>query len=255
MNLQLGACLLSLLGLSFLGNVSAFRSLGPAPASCTELLQDGGFEAGGQGWLQQSVQGYDLISDFNPHTGRLGAYLAGVNEADDRLSQQVDLPAGATVILQAWWFLATAETAGSFDTMTVSLLRPNGELLADLVTVDNTADVGIWDQLLLDLTPYAGQTVVLRFRAVTDATNISDFYVDDVSVVACAADVTPTNTVAPAATSTPTATTTTAAPGPSTPAATSTASPTGTGVPVMSTPTATPLASHYRQYLPYITHY
>jgi hypothetical protein len=228
MNPRLGACLLSLLGLSFLGNVCMSRALGPAPTSCTELLQDGSFEAGGQGWLQQSAQGYELISNFNPHAGRLGAYLAGVNDADDRLSQQIALPQGATIVLQGWWFLATAESAGAFDTMTVALLRPDGTPLADLITVDNTAEVGIWDEILLDLTPYAGQTVVLRFAALTDASNISDFYLDDVSVIACAQEITPTPTTA---TDTPTPTTT--------PVASATPTTTATGIPATSTPTAT----------------
>lgn len=291
MNPRLGACLLSLLGLSFLGNVCMSRALGPAPTSCTELLQDGSFEAGGQRWLQQSAQGYELISNFNPHAGRLGAYLAGVNDADDRLSQQIALPQGATIVLQGWWFLATAESAEAFDTMTVALLRPDGTPLADLITVDNTAEVGMWDELLLDLTPYAGQTVVLRFAALTDASNISDFYLDDVSVIACAQEITPTPTTAtdtptptttPVASATPTATagaspTATGVPATLTPTptatpsvipntrtptatgsvtrtATATATPTGTATVGTHTPTVTPDRRSYRQYLPYVVH-
>jgi len=160
---------------------------GAAAADCTELIQNGGFEDGDVGWQQTSAGGYDLINNFNPRTGSLGAYLAGYNKADDRLTQQVALPAG-TLTLSAWWSLDTTEAAGAFDQMTVSLLGPDGvSWLADLVTVDNTAPVGAWDEIVIDLSSYAGQTVTLSFTATTDDTNPSDFYLDDISIVACAA--------------------------------------------------------------------
>jgi hypothetical protein len=223
----------------------ALRGSAAKSTACLELLQDGGFEAGGQGWIRYSAQGYELISDFNPRSGSQGAYLAGVNNADDRLSQQVALPLGAST-LTAWWYLATAETAGTFDQMTVSLLRPDGSWLADLVTVDNTVEVGAWDEIRVDLSPYAGQTMVLRFAGRTDDTNISDFYLDDISVTTCVVDLqpTPTSTTTSAP---PTVTATFTATGVrSVPTATMTASPTTV------TATLTPQWSTRRGYLPYV---
>lgn len=214
-----------------------------APASCTELIQNGSFEDGGLGWQQTSAGGYDLISDFNPRTGRWGAYLAGVNNADDRLSQQVTLLPG-TIRLQAWWYLATAETAGAFDSMTVSLLRPDGSWLADLALVDNTAPVGVWDEIVADLSAFSGQTVILRFVARTDDNNISDFYLDDISITACAQEPTPTET---AGGPTPTAT-------PTPPTTEPTATPSASATPTASvTPTFTRMAGRWHLYLPYIT--
>jgi hypothetical protein len=236
----LTTCCLMGLGLTVNGLGARGSDLGTT--GCSELLQDGGFEAGGLGWLQYSAQGYELISDFNPRTGALGAYLAGVNNADDRVSQQVTLPSG-TITLRAWWYLATAETAGAFDHMTVALLRSDGTWLADLTTVDNTAPVGVWDEIVIDLSSYAGRTVVLRFTGCTDDSNISDFYLDDVSVIACVADpptATPTaSRVAP--TATPTATRT----------ATSTATTVGRTPTATATPTATVVRGERRCYLPY----
>jgi hypothetical protein len=177
-----------LVGLTLLAAVAPWgrHVHGAIPVGCAELIQNGGFEDGEVGWQQASAGGYDLISDFNPRTGSLGAYLAGVNNADDRLSQQVNLPAG-TITLSAWWSLDTTEAAGAFDQMTVSLLRPDGSWLADLLSVDDTASASVWDEIVIDLSSYAGQTVTLRFTATTDDTNPSDFYLDDISVVACAA--------------------------------------------------------------------
>ncbi len=172
--------------------------------TCTELIQNGGFEAGSQGWIENSAQGYPLVSDFNPRTGRYSAYLAGVNNADDRISQMITLPADAdSITLRAWWYLATAETAGVFDTMTVWLLREDSQPLAQLAQVDNTYPVGVWDQIVADLHGYAGRTVILQFAGRTDESNISDFYVDDVSVSACGPAATPTVTPTATATRTP----------------------------------------------------
>lgn len=178
---------LLLAGLTMLVSVAPWGSPvhGAVPTSCVELMQNGGFEGGGEGWQQTSSGGHELISDFNPRTGSLGAYLAGTNEADDRLSQQVDLPVGTIITLRAWWYLATEETAGAFDRMTVSLLQPGGSPLADLVTMDTTAPEGIWDEIVVDLSAYAGQTVIIRFAAQTDVSNVTDFYIDDISIRAC----------------------------------------------------------------------
>ncbi len=186
----------ALLGSLLLASVLGAAAVDSPTSVCTELVQNGGFEQGSLGWIESSAQGYPLVSDFNSRTGRYSAYLGGVNNADDRISQRIALPADATSItLRAWWYLATAETAGVFDTMTVWLLREDLLPLAQLVQVDNTYPVGMWDQIAADLSAYAGRTVILQFAGLTDESNISDFYVDDVSVSACSPAVTPTATV------------------------------------------------------------
>lgn len=183
--------------LLFAGDLNARTSNGTT-SGCTELVQNGGFEAGNTGWQEYSIQSYPLISDFNPRTGRFSAYLGGVNDADDRISQQITLPHGvASITLRAWWYLATAETAGAFDTLTVWLLRPDNMPLAQVARVDNSYPVGAWAEIVVNLNAYAGQTVVLQFAGLTDESNISDFYVDDVSINACGAAATPTATRTP----------------------------------------------------------
>ncbi len=92
-------------------------------AACASLLVNGNFEAGASGWEQFSAGGQALISDFKPRSGTWGAYLGGMSDTDDRLSQTALLPATATTIsLRFWWAIATEEPAtGSYDTLTVSL--------------------------------------------------------------------------------------------------------------------------------------
>lgn len=167
------------------------------PAACVELIQNGGFESGsGIGWQEFSLQEYELISRYNPRAGEWGAFLGGVNDADDRLSQTVALPAGANLALTGWWSVATDEQPYQrYDTLTISLLRPSdGSTLATLVVLDNTAEENVWEELTFDLAPYAGQSVTISMAARTDDGNISDFYLDDISLLACASEDTPTPT-------------------------------------------------------------
>jgi hypothetical protein len=156
------------------------------PVVCTELITNGGFEAQSAGWVQSSAGGYNLISTFYPHTGSWGAYLGGANNSDDRLSQQIIVPPNViSVSLTAWWAIATEESGAGFDWLTLSLLEPNSALLQDVFTVDSSATGNQWDQAEANLTQYAGQTIVLRFQTTTNASSPTDFYVDDISVIAC----------------------------------------------------------------------
>lgn len=215
-----------------------------APTACVEVVKNGGFESGsGVGWQEYSVHDYELVSQYNPRTGEWGAFLGGVNDADDRLSQAVVLPAGANLTLTAWWSLATGEQPYErYDTLTVSLHRSDGSLLATLATLDNTAEENTWEKLTFDLTSYAGQNVTIEFAALTDLSDASDFYLDDITLLACDSDVTSTPTATGVAgTLTPTATSTVAA---STPTATVTA--------VTATPSATRDPALRAIYLPMI---
>ncbi|MCX6031420.1 MAG: hypothetical protein NT169_19245 [Chloroflexi bacterium] len=185
------------------------RADGAYPTGCADLVSDGGFEAGGASWTQYSAGGFNLISNFYPHSGQLGAYLGGANNADDRLSQAISLPSGAvSITLRLWWAMTTTDVGGGLDTLTVSLLRPDGSTLATLATLDDSATVNQWDELAFDLTAYAGQNVILRLTGHTDTQYPTDFYVDDVSLIACAGSspLTATPTVTRTPTPTPTVT-------------------------------------------------
>ena len=196
--------------------LTARTALGSNLAGCSELIVNGGFEQGGAGWQQQPSPplpaGVTLIDPFFPHTGTLGAYLAGRNSADDRLSQTVTLPpvpADSTLAFSFWWALSTQEDAGAFDFMKIELYNATGSaLIATLSTVDNTSTTNwTWTSATFDLTPYAGQTVILRFTATNDATGSpTAFFVDDVSLSRCnfALSPTPTLTVTPRPTATST---------------------------------------------------
>jgi hypothetical protein len=236
------------------------------PADCIDLLANGDFEAEADGWNQASAGGYELISPFNPRTGMLGAFLAGTNDADDRLSQEVLIPADATTVtLTAWWSLSTQEGSLTADTMVLTIRRPDGAWLADLLTVDNTFEVDLWLDEIVDLTPYRGQEVLLEWHALTDSTRPSSFFLDDLSLVGCGLAFT-SPTPSPSPTFTPTATrvtlTSTATSLPPSPTSTSTATatrvtwtPTLTATSVSPLPTSTPTATALRIFLPLVVHH
>lgn len=243
------------------GLLAARADVSQWPASCTELVNDGGFEAGGQGWTQYSKLGFQLIDPFYPRSGKLGAWLGAENDAYDQITQTLMLPSGsASITLNLWWALFTQENpGGAFDHLKVLLYAQDGAtLLATLLNVNNdSADQWVWNPSSVDLLAYAGQTVQLRIVATTDQNNPTSFFVDDVSILACGAENTPTATASPSATITdtpvpgtpsitPTATQTSSTTPPATQTATATRTITITSDPSMTptgptmTPTATP---------------
>jgi hypothetical protein len=261
--------LLAVLSLATWGALRPVDVSGVGPTGCSELVVDGGFEAGGQGWIQQPSPplptGVTLVDPFFRRTGQLGAYLAGRNGADDRLSQTVMLPVNASSLTLAfWWASFTEETAGSFDFLRAALYDPNsGALIATLLSADNaTAADWAWEAASFDLAPYAGRTVVLRFTATNDAAGRPTiFFVDDVSITACGSPATATATVTATATATPTATRTPSPTATATatvtvtfaPSATHTSTPPGSASPTgTATPTRTSVPGVRRTYLPLV---
>ena len=81
--------------------------------------------------------------------------------------------------------LETEEPVLPNDSLTISLLRLDGTTLADLWRIDNTEAAGLWDEAVIDLTGYAGQQVVLQLHATTNQFDLTDFYVDDMSLQVC----------------------------------------------------------------------
>jgi hypothetical protein len=195
------------------------------PATCTEQVTNGGFESGSAPWQTVSAGGYTLISRIVPHTGDWGAVLAAYNLANDELAQTITLPAGTALTLRFWWQMTTQETNHPWDNLDVTITPAGGgtPVLLRRITDGNTA--GVWQQVILDLTPYAGQSLRLSFRAQTDSDHPTDFYLDDISVEACPS----TSTATPTLTATP--------------------SPTSSATP---TPTATQSATPRRVYLPLV---
>ncbi len=205
------------LGLLLLGTVALLLAVvvpavvlapvpaGAAPGSCSEQVNNGGFEDGEEPWIyvpSPAPTPVTFRTTFETHSGTYAALLGGRDDADDRLSQVVVLPAGSgSLMFSFWWTRYTEEPRDpgwSRDFMYVELYSADGSaLIAQLFTFDNTDGIDdlVWNPISVDLQQYAGQTVQLRYRVTTDLNLLTRFFIDDVSIQAGTTCPTPMPTV------------------------------------------------------------
>ncbi|MCB0114065.1 MAG: hypothetical protein R2873_30240 [Caldilineaceae bacterium] len=167
--------------------IFAVVAVGPVMAeanSCQELLVNGNMETA-DGWSVQTNGDYNLFSNYQARSGQSAAYLAGVNGAEDALSQTLSLPANHQTTLRFWWLINSEENSNGWDGFSVQLADANGAPLRVLFAASDRSAGYSWQQTTIDLTEFAGQTVQLRLQGRTDATLSTDFFVDDMSMTAC----------------------------------------------------------------------
>ena len=165
--------------------------LGASTAQATNILVNPGFESGFSGW-----SAYSETSDVNlmiqqsssSHGGAYRSYLCGYNSCTESLVQVVTIPSDATTTtLQFWYLISGTETSSSisYDTLAVNIDTPAGTtILKDFGTLSNLNDTGgNWVQSApLDVSEYAGQTIMVAFIGRTDGSNPTHFFIDDVSL-------------------------------------------------------------------------
>ena len=152
----------------------------------TPIRRNGDFEQGrGVGWSEQSSNDFPLVVPDNelpritPHGGSYAAWLGGGTRETSVLSQTISIrDAHVFSTLSFFYWIGSEETTCGTDTTTVAF--GGHELMAtDLCT---TTDTGQWQEKIVDMTQYNGQTHDLVFTTATDAANTSDFYLDDVAI-------------------------------------------------------------------------
>jgi len=181
-----------------------------AAGNCQELLVNGGFEAGAQGWFlgpTKAVPG--LVADPR-HAGnaamRLGIVSGGSVNAFSSVRQTVNIPSDAvSADLTYWVYLMSTETvAGGKD----------HQELVYLGTADNSTialpwrvwheNTRAWTPLRNDLLAYRGQSLIVYFDVYNDGINgDTAMILDDVSLRVCR-NVPPTAIPLAVATLTPT---------------------------------------------------
>ena len=163
-----------------------------APALAANVVANAGFESGSGSWTQTSSAGTAIITNDSPaaHSGSWYAWLGGDDSLTDTLVQTLTVPPGAAR-MQFWYRIATEETTStsSFDRLTVTVANAaTGASLATLATLSNLDATGSWVQsAVYDLSPFAGQSVRLQFRATTDISDPTSFRIDDITVNGLAA--------------------------------------------------------------------
>ncbi|MCE7980520.1 MAG: hypothetical protein DYG89_04955 [Caldilinea sp. CFX5] len=154
-------------------------------ATCANVVVDSSLEEG-SAWLTKSSGNYPILSTRLAHSGKQSAYLAGANNAQDLLATTLKLaPDSSSITLTFWWQIQSQEHSRFQDTLTVVVADAQGKALQNIATLSSREMSNQWQQRILSLAPFAGQTVQLQFHARTDAAAATDFFVDDVEVVVC----------------------------------------------------------------------
>jgi uncharacterized protein YkwD len=126
---------------------------------------------GGAVWEQKAKDGADLILDEG--RARLGGYDDGL----DDLSQKIRV--GKETRLAYDVKIETAERRNPSDWMRVRITNEKGERVAVLRRYASGETEG-WQRQKIDLSRFAGRTVYVSFRAGTDPSLLTTFYLDNV---------------------------------------------------------------------------
>ena len=145
-------------------------------------IPNGDFEQGRAVWTEFSSKGYNLILDsiemptgYPPHGGNWAAWLGGdVNELS-RLYQTVTISA-ATPYLAFWHWIASYDVCG-LDRARVKI----NEQIIQSYDLCQANETGQWQQQVVNLTAYAGQSVQLEFLVET-TTGSSSWFLDDITL-------------------------------------------------------------------------
>jgi hypothetical protein len=147
----------------------------------TDLLPNGGFESGPAVWATGSAQqrativpAGDLPAGVTPRTGGWAAWLGNADGETGYLEQTVVVIAQSP-ILSYWQRISSAESRCHYDYVSIWV---EGDVVDayGLCTASNTT---VWAQHRVDLSDFAGRTVVVRIQVTTDGSISSNLYLDD----------------------------------------------------------------------------
>jgi len=205
----------------------------PTATQCpTGIIQNGGFETGSfTPWVIDGTANSPVITNAQVHSGNFSALAGGDGTpnggcgkateplGDSSFYQQFAVPAG-TSILSLWHEDCTTDSI-AFDWQDAYITDSNGNILQTIFhTCDSTQ--GFVNETI-NMTPYAGQTVRIKFLVHQDGFgDLTGMYVDDVVLYQPCGTPSPTPSATATATATPTPTTTATATPTSTPRSTPT---------------------------------
>lgn len=169
----------------------------PVP-SCIEgqnLIVNGGLENTGQHYLWIEDDGdpsgyWPLIDDVWPHQGTYSIWMGGRNDANEEIYQRISIPHGTTsATLTFWLYVTTQETStqDEYDKLYWDLRGDTtGEslLVAPLVYTNLHEDKDEWNREICTVNRLyllAGRTIRFSFSDTTDHSNITSFWIDDIT--------------------------------------------------------------------------
>ncbi|MFZ3374948.1 MAG: kelch repeat-containing protein [Chthoniobacterales bacterium] len=165
----------------------------PPPLCDTGIIQNEGFETGSfPPWVIDGTNLSPVISTAQAHTGTYSALAGGDGTptggcgngteptGDSSFYQQFTVPAGGGT-LSFWHWDCTTDSI-SFDWQDAYITDSDGTILTTIFHQCNNTQA--WLNTLVDMTPYAGQTVRIKFLVHQDGFgDLTGMYVDDVALL------------------------------------------------------------------------
>jgi hypothetical protein len=145
------------------------------------VIPNGDFESGATIWTEYSELGWDLIlpdftpNDVTPHSGSYGVWLGGDHNETAYIQQQITV-SSACPFLSFYHWIGSEDVCG-YD---YGYVRINGANIATL-NLCESENTNSWVENRINLSSYADQMVTLQFRAETDGSGMSNWFIDDVS--------------------------------------------------------------------------
>lgn len=177
------------------------------PAPATELV-NGDFELGVSGWSASSANGYKGIyaesdpewiaafqTSISANSGTHAIWFAGCQGVDEFafVSQRIVIPADARVLSYFSLPLSRESTSAGgqctspdrglvfIGTVQVDELR-----LCEQLDSEGNPVIPAWSRRTIDIRPYAGRTITVKFVFESDIEFASNWLVDDVALSATA---------------------------------------------------------------------
>jgi hypothetical protein len=165
----------------------------PGPSGGYDVIVNGGFETGSftPGWVIQDTVLSPVVTNNNSHSGTYSAFAGGnpaLNQfcgsgnepnGDSSFYQQFTVPAGISAL--SFWHWDCGCDCVTFDWQDAYITDTNGNILQTIF--HQAANTQHWLQETVDMTPYAGQTVRIKFLVHQDGFgDLTGMYVDDVQL-------------------------------------------------------------------------
>src|SRR5262249_23738656 len=140
------------------------------PSASALHVDNGDFESGISSWTTGGVTA-PTASGAQVHSGNGSALLGTIQPAtqplgDSNLSQTVTIPPTGTTTLTFWYRPSTADDICTgngcvYDWQEAQVRNTAGQTLASIFKSDSNSQT--WTKVTFDMTPYAGQNVMLWF--------------------------------------------------------------------------------------------
>ncbi|HEY8976369.1 MAG TPA: PKD domain-containing protein, partial [Burkholderiaceae bacterium] len=156
------------------------------PPPVQPILANGGFESGSTGWTATSgvICASTACAGESAHGGAGFAWLDGYGSAHtDTLAQTVKLPSGYKNARMTFFLhvdTAEATTSTQYDKLAVSVT--SGSTSTTIGTYSNLNAAPGYAPRTLDLTPWLGKTVTIRFSGTEDSSRQTSFVLDDIAI-------------------------------------------------------------------------